>query len=136
MTVFIIWVICAVISGAIGSAKGRTGMGWGLGILLGPLGLLIVAVVPAEVKNVEAAAVQSGEGKKCPYCAEIVKAEAIVCKHCGRDLPAIQVSETPIENPAAIPVAQKIENWVCPDCATNNPLNKSICQNCGTRRTS
>jgi len=25
--------------------------------------------------------------KECPFCAEIIKARSIVCKHCGKDLP-------------------------------------------------
>lgn len=35
----------------------------------------------------------SAAERTCPYCAETVKAAAIVCKHCGRDLPALAVSQ-------------------------------------------
>lgn len=50
------------------------------GVLLGPLAFLmffVSGVTRADVGR-----------RKCPHCAEWIKGEAKVCKHCGRDVPA------------------------------------------------
>jgi len=65
--------------------KGRK-YGWLLG-LLGLIGIIIAAVIPANAEVQLAQELGNGVSKRCPDCAEIIKKEAKVCKHCGYQFP-------------------------------------------------
>jgi len=65
----------------IASSKGRTGCGWFLlGVLFGPFSL-VVAALPSRMPGAEKPTPKTH--LTCPDCAEFVKREARVCKHCG-----------------------------------------------------
>ncbi len=48
MTFFliIVWIVSAIAAGSVGKSKGRTFTGWLLGIFLGFIGLIIIALLP------------------------------------------------------------------------------------------
>lgn len=74
------WVLLGAVLGLAASlTKGFNVLGGILGgMLLGPLAFLMFFVSGISAADTNR--------KKCPYCAEWVKREAVACKHCGRDL--------------------------------------------------
>lgn len=86
MEVFLIAVLIGLIPAVVAQRKGRSFMlWWAYG------GLLFIAAMPhslllkPDAKAIERRGL-SGGLRKCPSCAELIKAEAIVCRFCGRDV--------------------------------------------------
>jgi hypothetical protein len=86
-----IWLVVAGFTAAIANAKGRSGFGWFcLGFLFSVLALIAVAAMPRlDATPVVADASAPGGAaepvKRCPRCAETVKAAAQLCRFCQHE---------------------------------------------------
>lgn len=85
LMVLVFWVAPIWIAASLGKSRGRYLLGFVLGIALGWIGVIIIAILEPTAEFRREMDLQ--EGFPCPFCMEPVRNGASVCPHCRRDLP-------------------------------------------------
>ena len=127
--------ISAVAPAKIAKKKGRSFWKWWLyGFCL-----FIIAIIHSAVINeTDAHRLLGGKYKKCPYCAELIKSEAIVCRYCGRDLKSNKLSATIDYGKGINELTKENKDRLCdfkecPSCHGRCDINIDVCPYCNSK---
>jgi hypothetical protein len=78
--------VVGILPAVIAANKGRNLFLWWLyGSVFFLIALVHALLISPDAKTQDEQLWISGL-RKCPFCAEFIRTEAIVCKHCGRDV--------------------------------------------------
>jgi hypothetical protein len=137
----IIWILSGLITGYIFHNRGRSELlGFVNGVILGPLGIIIVLVTPIDEEEIiqkkeKVNNIVSDEKLKCPFCGESITARAIVCMYCNNDVSEAwpDFVKCPFcKEELELYNKERIEKkFICPECGTIvnvDSINK--CPNC------
>lgn len=77
----ILWIVPIFVAHSIGKPKRREGGYYGL--LLGWIGVLVIAILPPLAPK------GGSSHRECPFCKEPMRVDASVCPHCRHESPAL-----------------------------------------------
>jgi predicted amidophosphoribosyltransferase len=97
------WLICGIVAAVIGSKKGQGCGGFAAGVLLGPLGIVLMLFT-------------RGDRKLCGFCREQMNRSATVCPHCHRE-------ERAAPTCAYCNASIHPDATVCPQCRREQPTS-------------
>lgn len=124
----IFWIACGLAAYLLAISRNRSWKIWTvLGFFFGPLTLIVLGFLPILGVGEEEFSLPRGRQKlrKCPNCAEAIKAEAAVCKHCGRDVVVGSEVKNNLVKSNPEPTAR-----YCNGCGATAPLNATSCPVC------
>lgn len=99
---FLAWVLLGMIPAAIANNKGHSPMTWWFyGAMLFPIAFLHALLVKPNDGELAKRAIASGTSRVCPFCAELIRKEAVVCRYCRHSVP---VPVSPVQTPPTPPV--------------------------------
>ncbi|GEM_PF-1349604 len=118
--------IIGLIPAVIAYKKGYSFIAWWMGgALLFIVALPLAIIQKPNQEELEKRALSEGM-KKCPYCAELVKGEAKICKHCKADISDVIVANKSIRQTDSQGRMLKI----CTHCGAKNRGEDHICYRC------
>ena len=85
--VIIVWVVLAFVLASKAKYKCRSyWIFFLISLFLSPLIGFILLVIGDIKKSMERNKIINSKAKTCPFCASVLKIEATICQHCGRDV--------------------------------------------------